>query len=176
MNVRLTREGLLIALVLVSLLAGCGGGAGTAATVHSSFPRRSGSLVYTVATTKARYAHGEPVPITFSVKNVGALRFDGVLGPCDWFDTQVLRAGQAVWQRSIGQGCAAVALLVSIPSGETKSYTYAWLQIDQQGNPVPSGRYTLASWYQVTSDAGPNLVPGEQQANEFALPLDIMVE
>jgi hypothetical protein len=161
-------------MALLALIAGCGGGAATSNSPVVSFPRRSGSLVYTVATNKAVYARGEPVMITFTVRNVGDKQVEVLRGACEFFNTAVSRGGLIVWSK-LPHGCADPADDIVLGVGETKTYSYDWIQTDEQGAPVAAGEYTLTSWYEPFSVTDPTLAPGNQETNEAALPIQITV-
>jgi len=137
-----------------------------------STPRQFGSLEFTLSATKAVYARGEQVPLTFTVKNVGTQTITATIGACDFFGTKVTQAGNLVWQKS--GGCGASTVQVTIMPGETKTYSYAWDQKDLQGNSVGSGRYTIKSWFNGFNE--PTLPAGNQETNEFANPIDIIIQ
>ena len=159
-----------IALLAVTL-TGCGGGSGTTAVTA----RRFGSLEYTLTTTKTTFAHGEQVPLTFTVRNVGSQTINVILGACEPFDTKVTSGSAVVWQDSLTHGCGTEVTFIAIAPGETKTYTYTWPQADQQGNQIPAGSYTLTSWYQAYSVTDATLSSGNQEVNEWAYPLHIVL-
>jgi hypothetical protein len=161
------------ATMLVSaLLSGCGGGNG--ATVPGN--RRYQSLVLALTTPKTTYARGEPLPLTFEVRNVGLQAQTFTIGGCDFFDTRVTQGSRAVWQRSLSGGCGGSVATVEILPGDTKSYSYTWEQVDQQDVPVPPGHYTVKSWFQGLRAGDANFAPGNQEANEYAEARTITVQ
>ena len=168
----------MLALPLLALLSSCGGDNSPAAPNGPvvSTPRQFDNLVFTLSVPKATYAKGEQVPLTFTVKNVGTQTLAVGLGACDWFDTKVITGSRLLWQKSVGSGCGGHVQPLSIAPGETKTFNYSWLQIDQQGIQVPTGQYSIKSWFQPMSPADPNPSPEKQEANEFANPIQITLQ
>jgi hypothetical protein len=174
---KLRKAAILPVMILLSaLVSGCGGGSNTIAASNGSAPRRSGSLEYTLTTTKMTFARGEQVPLTFTVRNVSMQTVNVELGACDWFDTKVVNGSQVLWQQSFTHICGSTIQPLSIAPNETKTFSYSWPQTDQQGRQVPSGRYSLASWFQAINATDPALSPGNQEANEYAYPIQISVQ
>ena len=165
-----------IAILLSALLSGCGGGNSTIAASNGSAPRQSGSLEYALTTTKMTFAKGEQVSLTFTVRNVSMQTVNVELGTCDWFDTKVVNGSQVLWEKRLTHGCGASVNPLSIAPGEIKTFNYSWPQTDQQGNPAPAGQYAIKSWFQPYNSTDPNLSPGNQEANEYAYPIQISVQ
>lgn len=116
------------------------------------------------------------MPLTFTVTNVGSQTIAATLGACKFFDTKVTSSAQPIWQESLVGGCIGSITDVSIAPGETKTYTSTWTQLDQHGNQVPPGSYTLTSWYQPYNSIDSNLSPGNQEVNEAAGPIQVIVQ
>jgi hypothetical protein len=168
--------GILIVLLPI-FFAGCSGGNDSVAVAVpvNSMPRTVGALEFTVSTTRATFARGEQVPLTFSVRNIGTSTVHAILGACDYFDVRVSRGNQVIWQLSRTHGCGGLILEVAIAPGETKTYTSEWPQTDQDDNPVPAGQYTITTWYQPYDPGSTDLPPGNQEVNESANPIQISV-
>jgi hypothetical protein len=86
------RVGNLLLVLLVLTVPGCGGDGSEnslLAPLNVGVIRRSGSFEYQLIVTKATYTRDESVPLTFSVKNIGAQTVLVSIGACDVFDTRI---------------------------------------------------------------------------------------
>lgn len=114
-----------------------------------SNPRQFGSLEFTLSATKAVYARGEQVPLTFTVKNVG-MQTVNVTIATPAFDATITQNNQLVWQYTtspLAGGGTGVIRTISIDPGVAETLDFTWDQKDQQGNSVMSGRYVVKAWF-----------------------------
>ena len=153
------------------MLAGCGGGDNTepAPTTVTSTGQYQ-SLQFTL-TTRTAFRRGETVPITFTVKNVGAQTVTAFLGPPE-ADAQVSQGGRQIWRWSDGKVFPAVVYDLSLAPGESKTYQLDWDQKDSQGNLVPSGTYALKSWFTARRINGAPVSPEQDLA---AQPIEVVI-
>lgn len=154
-----------------TMLTGCGGGDSrepTPTTVTST--RQYQSLQFTLATRTA-FRRGETVPLTFTVKNVGAQTVTTLLGPPE-ADAQVNQGERRIWRWSDDKAFPAVVYDLSLAPGESKTYPLDWDQKDGQGNAVPSGIYALKAWFNTGRIDGVPVSPQEDLAAE---PIDVLI-
>jgi hypothetical protein len=99
-----------------------------------------------VRTDKLAYRLGEPVQITVTITNTTAsaltLRFDS---SCQAFFTVEDGSGAIVYQYERHVGCPAVLTELTLQPGESQSYPFTWIQVDDGGAPIPPGDYVIRS-------------------------------
>lgn len=60
------------------------------------------------------------------------------------FDVIVTDAGgEEIWRRLAGGAVGAALMLLTLQPGEARDFSARWLLVDQAGQEVPPGRYTL---------------------------------
>lgn len=132
------------ALTIAALLAGCGGGGGTApAPTALTSTGQFRSLQFTL-TTQSSFARGQQVPFTFSMKNTETQPVVIDIGPAP--DFTITRNGQVVYQDSLKFGTFGGYHVYSLGPGETISDNLTWSGKDLQDQAVPPGQYTLKVW------------------------------
>lgn len=151
----------------VALLTGCGGGDGATDTGN----RRFRLLEFALTTPKTTYAHGEKVPMTFTVKNTGSQTVTVIGGGCVIL-FRITKGGQSF---EPGIGCGAGAYTITFAPGETKIYDLAWDQNDNQGTLVQAGQDTITAWLTAGNIDGTMLSAAEAEQNLSASPIQILV-
>jgi hypothetical protein len=123
--------------VLGLVLAVVGGAvAGPAARVE----RQGVELVLSV--DKEQYAAGEPVQMELVVRNPGPGTAAFQFSDSQRYDFLVLREdGRLVWRWSHDKMFAQVLGTLTLAPGEERRFRERWDQRDEQGRPVPAGRY-----------------------------------
>jgi len=111
----------------------------------SSAPRPA-TLQTELTTNKASYALGEPVAITLSVTNRGDLPAQLEFANAQKFELTVTRKGREVWRWSAGRMLAQVLATITLGPGDTLTFQEEWNQLDNDGDRVPPGDYTVAGW------------------------------
>ncbi len=160
--------GLLLVIMLVALLTGCGGDGSTPALNQN---RRFRSLEFALTTPKTTYAHGEQVPMTFTVKNIGSQKVSMVGGDCEVFFK--IRQGSLSFDPDIG--CGASGYIIDLDPGQTKTYNLEWDQMDGHGSLVQAGQDTITVWLTAGNIDGTLLSKAETEQNLAANPIQIIV-
>jgi hypothetical protein len=129
---------------LLLILAGCGGGSAqdTSRLVTTTGHHRS--LEFT-ATTRSSYHRGDPVTITFTVKNVGDQPVPYSFGGCAEYAATVKQDAQLVAGVKVPFGCGGNVKSGSFEPGELHTFTLEWDQLRQDGagQTVPTGQYAV---------------------------------
>jgi hypothetical protein len=124
-----------------------------------------------LTTTKATFARGEQVPLTFQVKNDSSQAVTAIGGGCLSL-YQIIQGGQDI---TPGVGCAASGFSVTLAPGETKTYNIVLDQRDNNGNFLPAGQDTIKVWFTATNVNGTRMTDSEAQQNLAANPIQITV-
>ncbi len=99
------------------------------------------SLTLDVATD---VSYGESLPMTFIVQNTSEEPVGLTIGGQPPFDFIVTEPdGTEVWHSLCGQIILASLGRVTLDIGEELEFTAVWEQVDNAGNPVPSGDYLV---------------------------------
>ncbi len=105
---------------------------------------RVGDVEVAVSTDQARYARGEPVQMQLTVQNRAFQLVTFEFATSQRYDFRVLRPdGRVVWQWSHDKVFAQVLGTLVLQPRETRIYTERWDQVDNEGRPVPPGRYVV---------------------------------
>ena len=88
---------------------------------------------------------GDPVAITLRVRNDGSRPLDLELpGRPVAFDVVVLGPdGAEVWRRLRNFVTGSALMLLRLEPGAVREFTAQWDQVDNDGRPVPPGRYSV---------------------------------
>jgi len=128
------------------------GGFLVACADHASAPPPSSPLELTIATDRASYASGEEVALTLAIHNRGSQSL-AIVHPDFWGVTELVMTddrGKAVESHSFKGERKAVADVMTIPAGETRSHVVdhltAWTCCyGYTFEPLPPGRYQLVA-------------------------------
>ncbi|MDR5710205.1 MAG: BsuPI-related putative proteinase inhibitor [Armatimonadota bacterium] len=105
---------------------------------------RMGDVEIGVSTDRARYERGEPVQMELQVRNRGFRAITFEFSTSQRYDFRVLRPdGTLIWQWSHGRVFAQVLGSLVLQPGSEIRFRETWTQVDQQGRPVPPGRYVV---------------------------------
>ncbi|MDR7416903.1 MAG: BsuPI-related putative proteinase inhibitor [Armatimonadota bacterium] len=105
---------------------------------------RIGSVEVGVLTDRARYGQGEPVRMELRVHNRGFRPVTFEFSTTQRYDFRVLRPdGTVVWQWSHDRVFAQVLGTLVLQPGEVRIERETWTQVDNEGRPVPPGRYVV---------------------------------
>ncbi len=127
------RGGLVLGAVLAVAAAAV---AGPSARVQ----RQSVELVLSV--DKEQYAAGEPVQMELLVRNLGPAAATFQFSDSQRYDFLVSQEdGRLVWRWSHDKLFAQVLGALTLAPGEERAFRERWDQRDEQGRPVPAGRY-----------------------------------
>ncbi len=101
-------------------------------------------LLVTLRTDKTVYQLGEDVRIALTVTNRSRQDFTATF-PSAWqADFAVYdRAGKAHWRWSAGRMFAQALTTLTLKPGESRTYQAIWEQLDQRGERVKAGKYSL---------------------------------
>jgi hypothetical protein len=164
----------MLALWLAVLLAGCDGSEFVDGPVRS-VPRQFGGLEFTLSAPKSRYARGENVPLTLSVKNLGTQTLTAHFGRPVAQVLQVKQGSQVIWE--FPQGTAGVGMTLQFAPGETKTFTENWDQFRNQPGPtVPSGIYSVEAWLNSLQIGSTLYTQEEAQAQLKANPISVTIQ
>jgi uncharacterized protein YceK len=169
-----------LALALLALVSGCGGGSSptSPAPAFSSSRQSSaqfGPLQLSLSASKSSYTVGEQVPLTFTVTNLGSQTVAATFGSATTYIFQVSQGAQTVW--FYPQGSAAVITQQSFAPGETQTYTTTWNQTNWQTNAQQSpGLYTMDAWLTPITLNGVNVTSAQQQSLLDAGPIQITIQ
>lgn len=130
--------------VLLASLSGCGGGGTTTTFSVLSTPKRVGNLEFTVSATRASYPPGKPIPLTFTVKNVGAEAVTIASSTASIFQIRVQQGSGVIWYMPpFRYGVSPPGTTLTLTPGEMKSFTLSWDQTVISHANVPGGAYTI---------------------------------
>ncbi len=140
--------------LLACILSGCGssssdGGSGGRGELVTSTHQYQ-SLQFSLTTLNI-VRSGEEVPISFTVKNTGSLRFEMFTGLPE-ATIQVCQGESEIWNPYYGRAFPALAYQFILPPGEAKSYPFSWSQRDNSGNQVATGSYTVKATFNGISE------------------------
>ena len=185
-NTRLTslRMGVLCACVLLlGLLTGCGGGSSSASGNNpvTSTSRTSNGLQFTLSANKSRYAIGEVVQITLSVKNTSAQPI--TIAPSNYaLPDAIFKAiqnNQVSWTSPQGGASGNSGLSnpnFMLAAGQTQATDVKWYQTsDVTNQQVAPGTYTLQAYLTTASVNGVPFTPEQAQASLAASPIQITI-
>lgn len=167
MKKQFARLAVAMGLICMPLLSGCGGGGSS----------RFSMLQFGLSSTKAVYARGEAVPLTFTVKNTGTNPVAFVFGSGSTHTFKVEQSGQLVFQPFFGGG--AVITQISLAAGETKALSDSltrWTQVDMQGNQVADGQYTIRAYLVECGVDGATVTAEEAERDLAAEPALITIQ
>jgi hypothetical protein len=135
------------ALLILILLAGCGGGETSPANGLVRSPSRQfGNLEFSLSAPKTIYARGENVPLTFTVKNIGTQTITADFGSPFPYTMQITQGKQVVREYPPGT-TPMVGLRLTFAPGETKTFTKAWDQhYALQSLEASPGPYQVNAW------------------------------
>ena len=151
--------------LLVLTLVSCGSGSDNTANSIATSTRQFQSLQLTL-TMPNNARLGEAIPITFTVKNIGAETITVLLADPEAI-SQAKLGNTEIWNWAFGKPFSPVLpSSKSIAPGETKSYDLSWNQKDNAGNQVSSGKYSIKSWFNTTSVNGVEVSPQTDLAPE----------
>ena len=126
------------------LLAACDGpsdlidpSAGQTASVVSE----SEGIRLTLQTDKSEYDPGEPVVLTFEVKNMTNVRQSFRFSDGCQYDFVVAQDEAPVWSASHDTACIQALTSFELEPGETWTRSDTWDQRTNKGEPVASGAY-----------------------------------
>jgi hypothetical protein len=162
-----------LSLMLSVLIAGCGGGNGSASalTTNSSVPRSVRGLTFTLSTTRSTFARGEQVPLTLTITNTGTSPANAIGGGCN----AMYKVIQGTHDITASLGCAQGGYMVTIAAGGTKTYTMLWNQRDDNGNVVSSGQDSITAWFTALNIDGTQYTAAEAQQQFTTNPVQITV-
>lgn len=110
---------------------------------RTSTEQRKGDLVFRLSTDKTIYQPGEYLTLTLEVQNNGKSDLQWTFATSQQYDF-VIRAGlNEIARWSLGKAFIAQEIKVPLAAGQKFVYQTRWLQLDQNDNPVPAGRYEL---------------------------------
>ncbi len=133
-----------MAAVLLSL-CGCGGGSGSDPAPQTvTTTGRVQSLAFSLTTQNA-FQRGEPVPLAFTVTNVGDQSVTYTFGGGSVHSFEVVRDGVVVFRRPTAGG--ADYSEVEFGSGMSFTISDTWNQVDDQGQQVPPGKYQIQAFF-----------------------------
>ena len=126
------------------LLLGCGT-SGLPKEGQPPDPARAGlaALRLELGADRTVYATGEPVRLTLAVTNAGPAPVTFTAPSSQLYDFTVLKDGTEVWRWSAGRMFLTVLTDLTIQPGETRAFTEAWDQRDQEGRPAGPGEYVI---------------------------------
>ncbi len=97
-----------------------------------------------LSTDRSRYERGEPVFLRLTVRNRGLAPALLEFATAQRYDFRVLQPdGRLVWQWSHDKVFAQVLGTLRLQPQQTRIYTERWDQVDNEGRPVPPGRYVV---------------------------------
>ena len=102
-------------------------------TRRSSWLPRHGSTPGDTVDIVLRVRNDGPAPMTLELSG-RPVGFDVIVTNPD---------GKEVWRRLAGGAVGAALMLLTLQPGESRDFTARWALVDQGGNAVPPGRYTL---------------------------------
>jgi len=140
----------LVALLVVSAILGCASGpplSQGAASEEKTFP-----LQLALRTNRPAYQVGEPVTLTLQARNPTTRQVSLTVPTSQLYDFSVYQGERQVWRWSAGKAFLMMITELSIPAGQTRTFTEVWDQRDQGGRQVPPGEYRVVG----------NLVAAEQ--------------
>ncbi|HHY47877.1 MAG TPA: hypothetical protein GX506_11335 [Firmicutes bacterium] len=97
-------------------------------------------------TNRRVYRRDENVRMIFSKTNVQATPMTLEYRTGQQFDILITRAGEEVWRWSHGKVFVLVVTQTTLAPGESQVFRELWTQVDNQGQPVPTGRYVVTAW------------------------------
>lgn len=166
-----------IALLIVSMLMmGCdSSGTFLINNPVSSTPRQFAGLEFTVSASKSRYARGEDVPLTFTVKNVTSQTLTAEAGSPLPIVGRVTRSGAFVWEPEVGTVGAGTTF--TLAPGESLTFQRTWNQrYLLSGQAVPPDQYQARFWFTPNRVNGTVYTTDQAQANLATNFVDIVVE
>jgi hypothetical protein len=112
--------------------------------VHKSIKNLNG-LELVLETDKEDYLVGESVPLRFKVINTGIATVQFTFSSSQRFDFLVKHDDTSIWKWSFGVYFLQVLSEITLPPGESLTYEAQWPQVDNTGNPVPTGIYEVTA-------------------------------
>jgi hypothetical protein len=110
-------------------------------TKAPSVVSESEGIRLTLQTDKSEYDPGEPVLLTFEVKNTTNVRQSFSFSEACQNDFRIREGDVLVWNFNHDQMCAQVVTSLELEPGETWTRSEVWDQRTNKGEPAGSGAY-----------------------------------
>ena len=130
------------------LLVGCDGTSeliGQPEGQTQSIVSESEGVRLTLQTDKPEYDPGEPVVLTFEVKNMTSVRQSFHFSDGCQYDFVVRQDEASVWSASHDRACIQALTSFDLEPGEVWTRSDAWDQRSNKGDPVESGAYDASA-------------------------------
>ena len=130
------------------LLAACDGASdliGQPAGQPQAVVSEAEGIRLTLQTDKPEYETGEPVVLTFEVKNTTNVRQRFNFSDGCQHDFVVQQDGEGVWSASHDRACIQFLTSFKLEPGEVWIRSEAWDQLTSKGEPVDSGAYDASA-------------------------------
>lgn len=102
-----------------------------------------GSVIQDILAGKNAYALGEPVKVTFAVRNPCSRAITYTFSSAKQYDLWVKRGETEVYRLSRNRSYAAVITTVEFKPGETRMFDIEWDQKDNEGKSIGPGLYEI---------------------------------
>ncbi|MHB8928404.1 MAG: BsuPI-related putative proteinase inhibitor [Bacillota bacterium] len=105
------------------------------------------NMALSLTTSKATYAPGEAVGLTFTVKNNNSTAVTVTFPTSQQDDFVVTQNGQAVWTWSDGQAFTQAVMEMTVAAGQTLTFQATWNQTNSAGGAVAVGQYAVKAQF-----------------------------
>jgi len=107
--------------------------------------RMNDDVEFKVHVDHQAYKLGEPIPLTFSMKNTGKLPKAITFMSGKRYDFVVTQAGREVWRWSARKMFTQHVSGMSLAPGEAMTFKETWPQTDSDGRKVSPGEYKITA-------------------------------
>jgi len=101
------------------------------------------SLLGKVTTDKNEYALNESVRFLFTITNSTNTPITLTFNTAQIYDFEIVKDGNVVFKWGIGRMFAQVITKVTVPANGTKAFSVIWGMVDNKGNKVDVGTYSV---------------------------------
>lgn len=101
------------------------------------------SLLGKVTTDKNEYALNESVRFLFTITNSTNTPITLTFNTSQIYDFEIVKDGKVVFKWGIGRMFAQVITKVTVPANGTKAFSVVWGMVDNKGNKVDVGTYSV---------------------------------
>lgn len=144
---------LIAVAALIAAVAACAAGApGTQAVTTK------GPITVTATIEKSRFAPGEPVALTVTIRNTGSAPAVLEFSSGQRVDYVIRRGDREVWRWSHDRAFTQALGTLTLAPGEERRYPERWPQVTNEGQTVEPGTYAFVGIVTATGnriEAGP---------------------
>lgn len=113
--------------------------------MHTGYTRH-GPVINLFFAGRPAYRSGEPVALTLVNANLSPRPAYFTYPTSQRYEFAVFSNGQEIWRWSFGKVFIQVTETVTLNPGQTAAYRETWPQVNNLGQQVPPGLYTLRAW------------------------------